>query len=375
MNAIDELSELTEETFESDEPGIITDYYDKKPIYVSFFDNLQDYIKINRFLLYVLVSLVPYLLYLPLSHLFNFNSDSFTEYWLKLNFSGWALGSFLFMNYIYKKSTSIYSHLSYLAHTPYNKHLLVLSYDRLFHSPLQTITCILIGLLTSVTGIYLGMLLPEIPNLYIIVNSFFVGYILGFGVWFSMGLGLLIRDVSNMKNIKLNYINPSYSIGIFEIPRLASIWSLCFFGESIIVYIGLLLPQWSKSGFNAGAIQVFWLTVFLFISIYNYIYPVVSISKLANESKTRFKKIISDRLYEKFSNVEGNLENLSDITNDIQQIDKLFEKLSLSKSYLFDWSVVIRFLATAVPTIFIIGFEHYDTIKKLFNIIKGVFNV
>jgi hypothetical protein len=373
MNSIDELTELTEETFVSVEPGIVTDYYDKKPIYVTFFDNLQDYIKINRFSLYILVSLVPYLVYLPISYFFNINSGAFSEYWLKLNFSGWALGSFLFMNYIYKKATSVYTHLSYLANTAYNRHLLFLSYDRLFHSPLQNIVCIFIGLLTSATGTYLGMLLPDIPNIYIIINSFFVGYILGFGVWFSIGLGLLIRDVSNMKNVKLNYINPSYSIGIFEIPRLASIWSLCFFGESIIVYIGLLLPQWSKSGFNTGAIQVFWLTVFLFISVYNYIYPIVSISNLANESKTRFKKIVSDRLYEKLSIVEGNMENLSDITNDIKQIDSLFEKLSLSKSYLFDWSVVIRFFATAIPTLFIIVFEHYDTIKRLFNIIKGNF--
>ncbi len=368
LDGVNDFNLLFDDLQSNSEKMIDNDYYDKKPNYITFFDNLQDYLKINRFFIYLIIALFPYFLYFPVSYIFDFHNELFTEYWVRLNFSGWALGSFLFMNYIYNKTISIFPMLSYLAHTPYNKHLLSISYDRLFRSYFQNLVCIITGLLTTATGTYLGMNLPFASKIYIIINSFFVGFIIGFGLWFSIGLAFLIRDISKMKNVKLNYLNPSNSIGIYEIPRLASVWSMCFFGEAIIIYIGLILPNWNLQNNITEAIQLFWLLIFLSITIYNFVHPISSISNLTNEAKIRFKQIVLDRLHDRLLKVENDLENLSNYSKEIYLIEELFEKVSLSKSYMFEWAVVLRFFATAIPTIFIIFLEHYSLVKKLFNL-------
>ena len=343
------------------------DTYDKKPIYVTFFDNLQDNFKINRFFLYLLTALLPYLIYFALSFAFSLEIKKFSDYWIRLNFSGWAFGSFLFMNYIYFKTRSIFPLLSYLANKAYNKHQLVLLYDKIFLSHWQNKICILVGILTTITGTYLDMNLPLVPKIYIIINSFFVGYIIGFGLWYSIGLAILIRAIGKMQNVKINYLNPSYSIGIYEIPRLASTWSMCFFGEAIIVYVGLLFPNWSVQNHIISIIQLFWLIIFLFLAIYNFIHPISAISKLTNDAKTKFKLIVLDRLHESLAKVEKDIGNLGEYYKEINIIEELYEKISLSKSYLFDWAVLFRFLATSIPTLFIIFLEYYKDIKDLLN--------
>lgn len=369
MDNIKNLNDLHNGLLLNLEKPLDADYYDNKPIYVSFFDNVQDYVRINRFFIYLITALFPYLFYFFISYLFHLDHGLFSEYWIRLNFSGWALGSFLFMNFIYNKTVSIFPLLSYLAYTPFNKHNLLLAYDRLFRSPLQKYVCIGVGLLTTSTGSILGMNIPDAPKIYIIINSFFVGYIIGFGVWFSIGLSALIKDIGKMRNVKINYLNPSYSIGIFEIPRLASIWSMCFFGEAIIVYAGLLLPNWNMVNNITGWIQLFWMVVFLSLAIYNFVHPINAISNLTNEAKTKFKLIVLDRLHDSLNKVENDLANLDTYSKEINTIEELYEKISLSKSYLFEWAVVIRFFATAIPTLLIIFLEHYEHIKKLFNLI------
>lgn len=368
MKPSNELNNVREDLLWRLDLPLEYDTYDGKPIYVSFFDNLEDNIKFNRFFLYLFVALLPYLIYFLFSFTFGWEHEKFSDYWIRLNFSGWAFGSFLFMNYIYSKTTSVFPLLSYLADTAYNKHQLVLLYDKIFISHWQNRVCTIVGILTTVTGTYLDMNLPLAPKIYIIINSFFVGYIIGFGLWYSIGLAILIRSVGNMQNVKINYLNPSYSIGIYEIPRLASIWSMCFFGEAIIVYVGLLFPNWSVQSHITNIIQLFWLIIFLILAIYNFIHPISAISKLTNDAKTKFKLIVLDRLHESLGKVEKNIENIGEYYKEINIIEGLYEKISLSKSYLFDWAILFRFLATSIPTIIIIFLEHYRSIKELLNI-------
>ena len=180
MTDVEESNKLKSDLLISLELIPDVDVYEPKPFYFSLFETLEDYSKINRYFLFVIVSLLPFLFYYIISFLFNLDTNRFAEHWLKVNFSGWAFGTFLFMNYIYQKTASIYPYLLYLGHTPYNKYVITKLYDLMFISKSQKITCVATGILTTATGTYLGGFdLSIFPKLYIMVNSFFFGYILG----------------------------------------------------------------------------------------------------------------------------------------------------------------------------------------------------
>lgn len=353
---------LREEILKKFDNNIIYEVYSIKPFYVTFFDFLEEHTRLNRYILYLLVSLIPYLVFIPFSSLLGNDSFDFTKVWLKLNFSGWAFGCFLFMNYIYHKSVEIYPLLHYLANTAYNKHHIEKLYDFLFISKYQIITCIATGILTTATGTYLDFHLTTISKYYIIFNSFIIGFIIGTGLWYSIGLANLIRTIGRMKNVKINYINPTYSIGVFEIPKLASVWSLCFFSEVIIVYLGLILPDWNQNYAVIQNMQVFWLIIFISISIYNFVHPISAISKLTNDAKTKIKILIMDNLYSKLSEAENNIDKFHNNYAEIKVIEELYEKIAFAKTYIFDWSVFFRFLATTIPSIVILILKHYSDI-------------
>lgn len=346
------------------------DKYEPAPVYVRFFDSLQDYTKLNRYLLYFLVALFPYFLYILLALTFGLEHSRFTDYWIRLNFSGWMFGSFLFMNYIYGKSISVYPLLTYLAHTPYNKHRIRLLYDTMFVSHRQHVVYFVIAVLTTATGVYLGLDLELAPKLFIIISSFVAGYIIGFGVWYSFGLAKLVHTIGKMKNIKINYLNPTYSIGVVEIPRLSSIWTMCFFGEALIVYIGLLLPDWSQNSDVTSTVQVFWLIIFLCLAVFNFINPITAVSRLTNEAKTRFKLAILDKLHSKLNSIEHSIDSIGQHFQEIKLIDELYERVSLAKSYVFDWAVFFRFLATSIPSLFLLFLNHYEDILRIFNLVN-----
>jgi hypothetical protein len=351
------------------------DRYDRTPPYVAFFDTLKEYTKINRFILYLLVSIFPYVLFIPLALIFGWDANAFSSYWMRLNFSGWALGTFLFMNHMYRRTIVAYPLLSYLARTPYNKNELVSLYNHLFLGRSQTITCVITGILCTLTGLCLDLNLSGPPRYYIIVNSFFVGYLLGYGMWYCIGISTLILHVGKMRNVKVNYLNPFYSVGVVEMPELASIWSLCFFFEAIIVYVGLVLPDWTQSATFLGAkitslVQVFWLIVFLGIAIYNFVNPISAVSRLASDAKMNIKIMIIDKLYKLYMDVEADVENLSLTHKDIVSLAEFYEKVVFSRSKLFDWAVFVRFLATSIPTVLIVVIEHFDTLERIIQFVK-----
>lgn len=367
MNKRPNIDQLRLELEKAAEGTIETDSYEYAPIYVRLFDSLEDYTRLNRYILYLLVALLPYFLFQFLANIFGWEHSHFTDYWIRLNFSGWMFGSFLFMNYIYNKSVSIYPLLSYLGDTPFNRHRLRLHYDIMFASRKQKLVYTLTGVLTTSTGIYLGVELEMAPKLFIITSSFVAGYVIGFGVWYSFGLAYLIRSVGRLKNVKINYLNPTYSIGVFEIPRLSSVWSMCFFGEAVIVYVGLLFPNWSQTNDTASNLQAFWLVVFIALSVFNYLNPISAVSRLTNEAKTRFKLSILDKLHEKLNAIEHDVEAFGRLYQEIKLIDEFYERVSLAKSYVFDWAVFFRFLATSIPASLIIFLEHYSLFVKLFD--------
>jgi hypothetical protein len=356
-----DIEKVAEETDEIDR-------YENAPIYVRIFDSLEDYTKLNRYFLYLLISLLPFLIYQFLATLCNWEKSIFTDYWIRLNFSGWTFGCFLFMNYIYNKSVNIFPLLSYLADTPYNKHRLRILYDTVFTSKSQNVVYLITAVLTTTTGVYLGLELDIAPKVFIILSSFLAGYIIGFGLWYSFGLAFLIHSIGKMKNVKINYLNPTYSIGVFEIPRLSSAWSMCFFGEAIIVYVGLLFTKWAQHTEIVSTIQLFWLSIFLILSVFNFINPIAAVSKLTNEAKTRFKLTILNKLHRRLSDIENDIDSLGQHYQEIKLIEEFYEKVSIAKSYIFDWAVFFRFLATTIPAALIIFLENHEVFVKLFNL-------
>jgi len=48
-------------------------------------------------------------------------------------------------------------------------------------------------------------------------------------------------------------------------------------------------------------------------------------------------------------------------------MEELYEKTSASKSYIFEWVVILRFLATTIPTLLILFIQHFKIIKEFFE--------
>lgn len=338
------------------------------PFYVLVFDILQEYTKLPRLVLYIIVSLIPYFLYFPLADIFGWTRDGYTDYWIRLNFSGWALGSFLFMNYIYAKSKTLFPVFIYLCGNPYNRYLLYREYKNIFKSRGQLIITIGVAVLTTVTGVVMNMGLPYEPKFYITINSFIVGLIIGPGLWYSIGLGKMIQAVGNMQNLKVNSFNPYFSIGIGELPNLSSIWSFCFFGEAILVYVGLVFPNWQGSESIVGGIQIFWLLIFLGVALFNLINPMSAIAKITGDAKTKLRLTVSEKIFNRIGKLETDDDSFINETNNIYALQETYEKITNAKTSTLELPVILRFLAATISTLIIIFIEHLDKLLTFFDI-------
>lgn len=345
-----------------------------KPLYVQALDVAQQYFStssISRYLLYLLASVIPVLVGWLSSLCFHLNFNNFLELWVKYNFSGWVFGSFLFMNYAYQRSLESFDDLLLMAKTSYNKHLIWIQFKRMYRSKQQTVVCAVTGLLTAITGTFLGVNIAGFYKYYIIINSFIAGFVVGYGLWHTIALSRLFRILGRLDNISINIKNPFSSVGLLEIPLLASNWSVVFFAEIIIVYVGLVLPEWSRSNVAITAVQSFWLTVFLLIGFYNYFYPRHVVHKMVNEQKRDVLIHLQDKLDNAYTMDAYNKEEIENMQAIIDFTENRIDQVISSSGHLVDIRVVVRFAITTLLAIALLVIENIDTLARVWRFIQN----
>ena len=342
----------------------------KEPIYSIILSRFGARNVLSKSICGIVISLIPVVLAKLLETVKLIEFEDFWNNWLRLNFSGWIIGAFVFMNYIYHKSRDFYLDFIFLANNDKaNIDIVNQSYESMFNSKTQNRFYISVGVLCSITGIMLGVNASGFTYFYIVFWSFWCGYVVGWGLWYTYALAKFMRRITSLNNLHLNPVYPSSSVGLFEISKIASSWSFCFFFEFLLIYAGLFFPSWTANKHWIRGVQMFWLSICLAVIVFNFIYPFVRINKLVSKVKRRSLMAVQELLGTSWSQiVSSKIKHKSEIVKDeVHYLSELHYLIRSRKNLPLNASIILKFISSVIVQALLLSSERPQILDKIYN--------
>lgn len=340
------------------------------PFYQKWLVFIRDKYHIPKFIVVLIFSFLPYLFGLLFMVLVGSNIHAYTNFWLKVNFSGWIAGMFLFMTYIYLKTVDLVSEIMFILETKEQVDVIKECYKLMFISRYQVIHSFVWGLIVSATGLIMGVPLDKWGVTYMGLAAFVAGFLVASGLWYSIASSIFVYKFSRFNKIKVNIFEPSRTIGIREVANLLGTWGFCFILESVLVLFGFFCANWYYGQKVIAFLHLFWTSFVLAIAIFVFLFPHILIKRLVVRGKKQGSKFFQDKISKMLDGLgEHSLDKLDLLEKELSiltQHQKIYINIIKSPSMAVDLSVIGKFFsALSVPLVIFIAQEPKHFMKIL----------
>lgn len=335
------------------------------PTYIVLLKWINRTIKTPNYVSIFILGLLFYLIGLFFAFMDSTNSSIYTNFWLRTNASGIIVGVLLFLNVTYNKAILTVDEFYSLCKTKSQLKKLHKYYRLMFDVRLQLyagFSMVIIGLVCfHILGLPFGLTL----NLWFYFTAAFIFFFLMQGVYLMISLVIFIYQFSQGDiDYKLNILNPSITNGLKEMANIASVFAIYTLGGALLFLVGLIFADWVNKSTVGTIIQLFWTILLIFYIIFNFIFPHICMKNVIINSKRLSSKKIMEIMRKK--SYEKDLDKL-------MELDEIYSKLTKSRNYALDLTIIAQFLSALVVPIIILLFENPDILNKVIEVIGNFF--
>lgn len=350
------------------------------PLCSHLLSKLSRKLRLPSVVVVIAVCVMPFFIGLSLALFFNENMASYSDFWIRVNFSGYIAGALFFMPFIYSKFYDFLSEWIYMIDDKKELEEFERLVDYIFRNRWQEITCIFTCIVGTATGVYFGVPLEIVTKSWIIAVAAFANFLIGYGLWFTILLPFFIKNFLAMNSLRVNYMEPSVSVGIRELANISSTWALCFMFEAIFVCIGLFVPHWAIARSTVLTVSMSWTLIILFLTVMNSIYPQIIISNKI----IRYKRNGSIIFQEKVNDVlhrflyadrikEFSVEQVKNELETIRYLHEVYKNIIKSKNYAIDLTFVSKLASAILIPIGLLFLQKPDIIYSLVRVVRNIF--
>lgn len=298
----------------------------------------------------IILALLPIAIVWPLSRLGVFSNGQAADFLVRVNFAGMVIGAFVLMNAIYRRALKYRDHFYVLADSDENRRIVDESYDWMFSDSVQQrCFCASVALLATATGVTLGVPFQGTAFWYIVAYSLVVGYIVGWGVWFTVTLMVFVYRLTSRRGLRVAAVNSSDSLGLFELAQLSSDWSVFLFIEAALVYAGLVLPPWHADKSIVVGVQLFWLAVLMALMVFNFLFPLTRCRDVILGAKRKALLQVQELLEASWANyVDAKCAGPDTVRAHVDFLTNQQHLIRARGQIVLDASIVVRFWSTVI---------------------------
>lgn len=322
----------------------------------------------------LILALSPYLIGLLFLSFTGSDLRAYTSFWLKVNFSAWIAGMFLFMSYIYNKTVDLLDDFLFVLDQKNQVNTVCACYRLMFVSKGQILTGVIWGIIIALVGLSMGVPLDVWGTAYLAVSAFVAGFLISTGFWYTVTSAIFIHRYSQFTKISFNIIDPSRTIGIREMANLMGTWGICAVLQAVLILFGFYFPDWGFSPHVIDLMHFFW-TMFIFVLIlFIFIFPHTCIKRMIVSGKRmgarKYHRLISEVSDRITSTSTSDLDDVEKSLTLLNQCQDVYQNISRSPSFAMDISVIGKFFSALIVPILIALFDRPEIIYALVDFFR-----